>query len=590
MSHGGAILTGFTEMTRCRYHATRVTSHPEGVTRMSFSARYLPAVLLTILSLPTLLWAQAVPKQPTKAPRGSISGRVTIKEKAAEGVVVSLRRSEQMNPFEVALRATTDQDGFYRIANVPPGNYEVTPSAPAFVPADLREIRAKTVLVGEDENIENINFALVRGGVITGKVTDADGRPVIQQQVNIFRAEAVEPQQGQQRLRQAYPNAGGQTDDRGVYRVFGLMPGRYKVAAGRGDEFVNQPFGGVQRSTYQQVFHPDVTDQAKATVIEVGEGTEAKDVDIALGRALQTFTVSGRVVDEKGSPVPNVRLGLQRNMGQRGEFVNTFPTTNSQGDFVVEGLIPSKYGITLMPNQNGGLRVETVTFDIIDQDVSGLTLKLVPGASVSGVVVVEGDNKAAIAKFPELRLGAYVMNPTGGGGIGSSASSPIAPDGGFLVQGLPGGILNFNVGGLNSPYQSRGFVISRLERDGVPMQRGIEIKEGEQLTGVRVVLAYGTAKLRGVVNLDNGVLPNGARFFIRVFKSGQILTNFRPPEVDARGHFLIENLPAGVYEVQAGVTGLPQMPPPTVKREFSVQDGVTTDITITIEVPQTPKP
>lgn len=559
---------------------------------MSFSARYLPAVLLTILSLPTLLWAQAASKQqPAKAPRGSISGRVTIKEKPAIGVVVSLRKTERTDPFELALRATTDQDGNYRIVNVPPGSYEVTPSAPAFVPSDLKEIRTKTVLVGEDENIENINFALVRGGVITGKVTDADGRPIIQHQVNIFRVETVEQQQqGQQQLRQAFPNAGGQTDDRGIYRVFGLMPGRYKVAVGRSEELLNQSFGGPQRSTYQQVFHPDVTDQAKATVIEVGEGTEAKDIDVTLGRALQTFSVSGRVVDDKDAPVPNVRLGLQRNYGQRGEFVNTFPSTNNQGDFVVEGLIPSKYGIFLLPNQNSGLRVETLTFDIIDQDISGLTLKLVPGASVSGVVVVEGDNKAGIAKFPELQLRAYVTNPNGGGGLASSGGSPIAPDGGFLVQGLPGGMLNFNVGSLKAPYSSRGFVIARIERDGIPVQRGIEIKDSEQLTGVRVVLAYGTAKLRGVVNLDNGALPNGARFFVRIVnKSGQLLSNFRPPEVDARGHFLIEDLPAGLYEIQAGVTGLPQTPR-TVKREFSVQDGVTTDITITIEVPQTPKP
>ncbi|MEN3327345.1 MAG: hypothetical protein V7638_2152 [Acidobacteriota bacterium] len=555
---------------------------------MSFSARFLPAVLLTIFSLPSSLWAQAASKQPSKAPSSSISGRVTIKEKAAAGVVVSLRKSGQINLFEPALRATTDQDGNYRIVNVPPGNYEVTPSTPAFVPSDAKEQRNKIVLVGEDENIENINFALVRGGVITGKVTDADGRPVIQQQVNIFRAEPVNPQQPQQ-LRQAFPSAGGPTDDRGIYRVFGLMPGRYKVAVGRSDETLNQSFGGPQRSTYQQVFHPDVTDQARATVIEVGEGTEANNVDVALGRALQTFTVSGRVVDDKGSPGPNLRLGLQRNFGQRAEFVNTFPSTNAQGDFVVEGLIPGKYGIFLMPNQNSAMRVETLTFDVVDQDISGLTLKLVPGASVSGVVVIESDNKAGIAKFPELQLGAYVTNPGGSTGLGSSARSLIAPDGGFLVQGLPGGLLNFNIGGLSTPYSSRGFVITRVERDGVPVQRGIEIKDGEQLTGIRVVLGYGTGKLRGVVNLENGVVPDGARFFVRIFKSGQPLSNFRPPEVDARGHFLIEDLAAGVYEIQASVTGVPQMPK-TAKREFSVQDGVTTDITITIELPQSPKP
>jgi len=235
------------------------------------------------------------------------------------------------------------------------------------------------------------------------------------------------------------------------------------------------------------------------------------------------------------------------------------------------------------------MRVQTLTFDVVDQDITGLTLKLVPGATVSGVVVIESDNKAGIAKFPELQLSAYVTNPSGSTGLGSSARSLIAPDGGFLVQGLPGGLLNFNIGGLNTPYSSRGFVITRVEHDGVPVQRGIEIKDGEQLTGIRVVLGYGTGKLRGVVNLENGAAPEGARFFVRIFKSGQLLTNVRPPDVDARGHFLIEDLAAGVYEIQASVAGVPQMPKP-VKREFSVQDGVTTDITITIELPQTPKP
>jgi hypothetical protein len=146
------------------------------------------------------------------------------------------------------------------------------------------------------------------------------------------------------------------------------------------------------------------------------------------------------------------------------------------------------------------------------------------------------------------------------------------------------------VSGTTSSLQSKGFAITRIERDGVAVDRTFEIKDGDQLTGIRVVLVYGNGKLRGVMNLDNGVLPNGARFFVRILKSGQPLP-MRPPDVDARGHFLIEDLPAGVYEIQAGVmgSGFTQMPR-AVKREFSVQDGVTTDITITIEIPQTPKP
>ena len=552
---------------------------------MSFSACYLPAVLLTILSLPTLLWAQVAPKQTTKA-RGSISGRVTIKAKGAEGVVVVLRKSEQMNPFETMRKATTDQDGFYRIADVAPGNYEVQPSAPALVPTDLKEQRGKPVLVGEDENVEDINFALVRGGVITGKVTDADGRPVIQQQVNIFRVEVFE-QQGQQR--QIFSAGAGQTDDRGIYRVFGLMPGRYKVGAGRGEDQFTPGFSSV-RSTYKQVFHPDVSDPAKATVIEVGEGTEAKDVDITLGRSLQTYAVAGKLVDEKGLPVPNIRLGLQRSTAQRTEYVNALLTTNSQGDFVAEGLIPGKYGVYLFPNQGSGMRVDSTTFDIIDQDLSGLTFKLMQGASLSGVVVFETDNKAALAKLSELQLRTFVVNPTGAGGMGSSATSPIAPDGSFLLSGLPGGTAQIMIGAIGNPFPPKGFNIARIERDGVASGRGVEIKDGEQVTGLRVVVAYGNATLRGVVTFENGELPPGGRIFVRLAKPGENLSNMRPPQVDARGHFLVEGLAAGAYEVHVSVSAVQGMQVRNVKRDVSVQDGVTTDITIVVDMTPLQKP
>src|SRR5215218_5613329 len=185
---------------------------------MRFSVRYLPSVLLLILGLPTSLWAQAAPKQTSKTPRGSISGRVTIKEKGVAGVVIALRKSDFMNPYEPGQRATTDQDGYYRIANVASGNYEVSPSVPAFVPPDSKEQRGKNVLVGDDENVESINFSLVRGGVITGRVTDADGRPAIQQRVYIYRTDLFErePQTPQRPL---FVTTSVATDDRGIYRV-----------------------------------------------------------------------------------------------------------------------------------------------------------------------------------------------------------------------------------------------------------------------------------------------------------------------------------------------------------------------------------
>src|SRR6185295_1043606 len=152
--------------------------------------------------------------------------------------------------------------------------------------------------------------------------------------------------------------------------------------------------------------------------------------------AMQTFSVAGRLVDgEKGLPVPNTRLGLRRIVGTRFDFAGSSGVTNAQGDFIVEALIPGKYTIFLMQNP-AGMLLESITFDIIDQDLSGLTVKLVQGASVSGIVVLETESKTAQAKLSELQLRAFVSNAASPGGIGSFASSPIAPDGSFLLSGL----------------------------------------------------------------------------------------------------------------------------------------------------------
>jgi len=559
---------------------------------MSFSIRYLLAILLVVLSYPASLCAQSTAKQTTKTPRGSISGRVTIENKGVAGVVVSIRKSDFLMPFERQQKATTDQDGYYRITDVPSGNYDISPAAPAFVPADVKDNRSKTVLVGEDENVEGINFTLVRGGVITGRVTDADGRPLIQQQVSIYRADAFTQQTSP---RPAFPISTSSTDDRGIYRVYGLPMGGYKVAAGKGEDGFSGSFG-LYRAIYKQVFHPDATEQDKARVIEVSEGSETANIDITLGRALQTFSASGRVIDGVNElPVPNARFSLQRSVGQRTEFVNAVTVSNTQGEFIAEGLIPGKYVMYLLPGQNDGMRAETLTFDLMDQDVTGLTIKLVRGASVSGVVVLETEDKAALQTLTQLQLRAFVMVPAEGAGFGSSSTSQIAPDGGFNLTGLPGGTVNFNLGSA-SPFPPPGFIISRVERDGVIASR-LEIKPAEQVTGVRVIVSYGTASIRGLVKLENGSLPEGGRIFVRLSKAGESLPNMsamRPPPVDARGRFLIEGIPAGTYQLIVSVSVMNVMPASsrtrTVTKEVSVQDGVTTDVTITIDMSTVPKP
>ena len=95
--------------------------------------------------------------------------------------------------------------------------------------------------------------------------------------------------------------------------MFGIRPGRYKVSIG--EESLSVFDGFRAGRTLPITFYPDVSDVAKATVVEVGEGTESTNIDITVSPAAKTFSVSGRVVDgESGKPITNVTISLEKIM------------------------------------------------------------------------------------------------------------------------------------------------------------------------------------------------------------------------------------------------------------------------------------
>jgi protocatechuate 3,4-dioxygenase beta subunit len=514
---------------------------------------------------------------------GSISGKVTIKGKGMSGIAVGLRRSEMFNPSELAQRAVTDQDGNYKITNIAAGSYQVVPSSPAYVLTDTNT-RARSIIVSEGENVENINFSLLRGGVITGRITDADSRPVIQQQVKLSRVDQPAPMSGP---RVVYSSAAPLTDDRGIYRIYGITPGRYKVSVGQGDDDSSM-FSS--RSNYKEIYYPNVTDSSKASIIEVGEGSETTNIDITLGRTIETFSASGRVISEKGDPIPFLRYGVQRLIGSndRQEMVNSL-STNARGEFTVEALIPGKYTILVMQDGISEMRTDGTTFDVIDSDVSGITIRLIKGASVSGTVVLENDDKQALAKLHKLQIMGYVETATGSGNSSNGSQSPIGPDGGFRLAGLPGGTAYLNIGPFLNMEDLKGFVVSRVERDGVAQPGGLAVGDGEQVSGIRVIVDYGTAVLRGRVNVQNGTLPPGARITVRLATPGYSST-LRPLVVDERFRFVADGIPAGMYEVSVMALSSTSRLGRTVKQQVVLQNNSVTDVTIAFDLSDVAKP
>jgi 5-hydroxyisourate hydrolase-like protein (transthyretin family) len=539
-------------------------------------------VLALVFCCPGL---QPVSRSQTGAPKkpmtASVSGRITVGGKGRGGISVGLRSNNFSATPSPTHKATTDADGNYRIADVPPGTYYVAPMSSLFVPADSNPVSqmGKPLLLSEGESVEGIDFAMVRASVITGKVTEADGRPVIEQRVSVIVVD--QPNQ-----RSFYPlRTLFQTDDRGVYRMFGLRAGRYKVAVGQTDDGIG---GGSApgRTGYQPVFYPNATSVDQAKIIELGEGDQATNIDITMSRKLPGLAATGTVVNgETNQPVNNVRIGLAKMNDERNSFLPITALTNQKGEFRLENIPPGTYSTFLTTQADSDLRADALEFQLVDQDVTGLVIRTMRGATISGTVVVEGTNDGiVIAKVHQLRIYAWVQ-----GGNGSSARpSLVSADGSFRLSPLPAGIANFEFAALDYSQQT-GFIMSRIERDGVVVPRGgFDIKAGEQISGVKIVLSYGSGSVRGTVNFENGSPAPGMRFLVFLHKPGDDDARLPQREVDARGRFMIEGVPPGTYELYVSVfnPGSRERRPPM--QSITVADGAVTDVVISIDLAPNP--
>jgi protocatechuate 3,4-dioxygenase beta subunit len=158
---------------------------------------------------------------------GSITGAVVL-----SGAGTPVRRARvNLNGAELrgGRSTTTDDQGRFSFVSLPAGRFTMTASKPGFVSIAYgakKPGRAGTpIQLAEGQKLEKTTINMPKGSVVTGVVIDENGEPSPQTQVRVMR---FVTQTGEKTLQQAGTD---QTDDRGVYRIYGLQPGDYIVSA-----------------------------------------------------------------------------------------------------------------------------------------------------------------------------------------------------------------------------------------------------------------------------------------------------------------------------------------------------------------------
>ena len=168
--------------------------------------------------------------RPPATGTGSIAGRITENStgRPINRALVTLQQPEAGVPHQVL----TNADGYFVFRNLPAGRYSrLSATKPAYVTTYYGEKRpgayqqGVTIPLGEGQHVTGIDLKMLRGGVITGTIVDHEGRPVRDARLILTQIATS----GGRRM--PMNTATAMSDDRGMYRAYGLAPGDWIVSA-----------------------------------------------------------------------------------------------------------------------------------------------------------------------------------------------------------------------------------------------------------------------------------------------------------------------------------------------------------------------
>jgi hypothetical protein len=469
-------------------------------------------------------------------------------------------------PRTQASVASTDGDGDFAISGVPPGRYSFQASKTGYVPQGYRpdgNEGAQTPLdLVAGQKLEKVQFKLRRAAVILGHITDENGEPAAGVQVEALVSAPRSAGMELPSLRgQWFPIKVVVTNDLGEYRIYGLPPGSYYVAAidsglgelaatmaavtmagsqlaVHGGGVFGSPGLGNASTSHPAVYYPGVTQRNQAQKVRVAAGEEMR-IDIAL-LTQKTVTVSGHVLDPNGKPAPQTTVMIRsQNLEGMFSFVRTTGATDAQGYFEIKGVMPGSYVAWANGSFEGKDLFAEQPLEVAAEDVTGLRLQLSGGLQISGRIIVPAGSKLDLTEAQVL-----LSPPQGPQQFGFAE---IKEDRTFTAADVHPGTYTVMVNGL-----PEGWYVSSADFGGENvLERGLKVGEASAGHSLDVTLRSGMGKVEGTV-LKGDDPVTGAVVRLVPERLSQYHPGLeRTAATDQRGHFVIPDVVPGSYRAVA---------------------------------------
>ncbi len=471
---------------------------------------------------------------------------------------------------------TSDADGKFELTSLRPGAYTLSATSPGYV---LTAEDSKTFYRPGDA----ATITLVKGGVITGKVTSLSGDPVIGALVRVIKVREADDKPARARA-----NIGSQisdsldmmlgpfkTDDRGIYRIYGLAPGYYQVAAGgRG----GQGFSFDAANAYDgdaPTYYPSSTIET-ASDVTVRAGEEAGNIDIRY-RENRGHSIGGTVSVSAG-PAPSA-ISVLLTRASNGVVEATAVVMSGRDHFGFDTLLDGEYVVTAMGNPgNMGLTAgaESMTASVSQPrrvtvkgaDVSGINLVVEPLGSIAGRIVLEllqdAKQKALCKDSRPVPIEGTVLSTRDesketaldpiSGPLGAFSDTTPNEKSEFIISLLRAGIHRLDVQLPAEHLYLRAVTLPQPDPKAKPIdaaKSGVKLQPGDKIKGLVVTISEGAARLSGKVVIGAENKPPDEKMRVHLVpaepEAAEDVLRYFEADVSAGGDFALTNLQPGKY-------------------------------------------
>lgn len=502
----------------------------------------------------------------TPQPTPKTEGREVSKSRVITGKVVN-ESGQPLSSAYVQLNAVgssgrgkvavTDRDGTFRVDGLEPIPYFVAASLPAYTDQPRESLNAPRP---EYRAGDSVTVVLIKGGVITGTVTAANGDPVISIGVLAYM---VRDRNGRP-IVTAPTVREDATDDRGVYRIYGLPAGVYVVGAGSINDHSQT---GVHAFVQDlPTYSPSSSTRDTAAEITVRSGEDVNNVDIRY-RAERGRTISGTVLESPGAEPGFAVILISTAPG--AQQWNTSQVQPGSRAFAFDAIPDGDYHVIGMSSLKEGERglSESKLINVRGADISGIELNPQPLGYINGRVVLEQSKAPECTDknpplFTEMSVSAWHRDTEANKSKPQfvwSLGAPSRPDaqGNFRLRTLMPSQYYFQARVSAKNWYLHSITFPTTQKTGTPSAKQADatrvwtnVKSGDQLSGLAVTLAHGAASLSGKLVIAEGEAPPEKVFVYLVPVEAERADNplrFYGAPVSKEGTVAVNNLAPGRY-------------------------------------------